>query len=93
MPSQAAQSADEFANDAKEARGAGSLKQTFELGGKGIEDEALDLCTRACRAGFLAAVLPDARESRLADISKRMGVKSNYIAKYKSRLLAEDGVD
>ena len=36
---------------------------------------------------FLAAMLPDDGESRLADISSRMGVKSNYATKYKSRLL------
>lgn len=38
---------------------------------------------------FLVAMLEDAHESRLADISRRMGVKSNYSTKYKTRLLAQ----
>ena len=38
---------------------------------------------------FLEAMLDDRNESRLADISRRMGVKSNYSTKYKSRLLAQ----
>lgn len=38
---------------------------------------------------FLRAMLPDADTSTLADISKRMGVTSNYATKYKSRLLAQ----
>ena len=38
---------------------------------------------------FLEAMLDDPVESRLADISRRMGVKSNYATKYKSRLLAQ----
>ena len=36
---------------------------------------------------FLKAMLPDEKESRLSDISERMGVKSNYSSKYKARLL------
>lgn len=40
---------------------------------------------------FLAAMLPDERESALADIAARMGVKSNYASQYKRRLL-EQGV-
>jgi len=36
---------------------------------------------------FLKAMLPDERESSLSDISARMGVKSNYSSKYKTRLL------
>lgn len=36
---------------------------------------------------FLRAMLSDNRESRLSDISDRMGVKSNYSTKYKARLL------
>ena len=36
---------------------------------------------------FLEAMLPDEKESSLADISSRMGVKSNYSTKYKKRLL------
>ncbi|MBQ9058472.1 MAG: hypothetical protein IJ125_04760 [Atopobiaceae bacterium] len=38
---------------------------------------------------FLEAMLGDAVESRLADVARRMGVKSNYASKYKSRLLAQ----
>lgn len=38
---------------------------------------------------FLEAMLDDPVESRLADVAKRMGVKSNYASKYKSRLLAQ----
>ena len=38
---------------------------------------------------FLRAMLPDKGSSRLADIAKRMGVKSNYASRYKSRLLAQ----
>ncbi len=34
-------------------------------------------------------MLPDKGSSRLADIAKRMGVKSNYASRYKSRLLAQ----
>lgn len=40
---------------------------------------------------FLAAMLPDAKDSPLADIAERMGVKSNYASQYKRRLL-EQGV-
>lgn len=40
---------------------------------------------------FLAAMLDDEKESELADIAERMGVKSNYAAQYKRRLL-EQGV-
>ena len=36
---------------------------------------------------FLAAMLPDATTSTLADIAERMGVKSNYASRYKQRLL------
>ena len=36
---------------------------------------------------FLAAMLPDAQASTLADIAARMGVKSNYASRYKQRLL------
>ena len=36
---------------------------------------------------FLTAMLDDEHESKLSDISARMGVKSNYASKYKSRLL------
>ena len=36
---------------------------------------------------FLRAMMPDPHESRLSDISARMGVKSNYSSKYKERLL------
>lgn len=32
-------------------------------------------------------MLPDAHGSALADVSARMGVKSNYASKYKTRLL------
>lgn len=32
-------------------------------------------------------MLPDAHGSALADVSTRMGVKSNYSTKYKTRLL------
>lgn len=32
-------------------------------------------------------MLPDQDESTLADIAKRMGVRSNYASQYKSRLL------
>lgn len=39
---------------------------------------------------FLGAMLPD-EETSLADISRRMGVRSNYASKYKERLL-ESGV-
>ena len=38
---------------------------------------------------YLRAMLPDARESRTADVAKCMGVTSGYAAKYKSRLLAQ----
>lgn len=37
---------------------------------------------------FLEAMLPDAHESRVADIASRMDVSSGYASKYKSRLLA-----
>lgn len=40
---------------------------------------------------FLKAMLPDRKESRLTDIAKRMGKKSNYVSQYKRRLL-EEGV-
>ena len=36
---------------------------------------------------FLRAMLPDEHGSTLADVSTRMGVKSNYSSKYKTRLL------
>lgn len=38
---------------------------------------------------FLRAMLEDRTESRLIDVARRMGVKSNYASKYKSRLLAQ----
>ena len=38
---------------------------------------------------FLAAMLPDAKESSLAAIAQRMGVKSNYASQYKRRLLTQ----
>ena len=38
-------------------------------------------------------MLPNVRESRLADISKRMGVKNYFTTKYKSRLLAESVIE
>jgi predicted transcriptional regulator len=37
---------------------------------------------------FLEAMLPDARESRMARIADRMGVSTGYAAKYKNRLLS-----
>jgi hypothetical protein len=37
---------------------------------------------------FLEAMLPDARESRMAHIADRMGVSTGYAAKYKNRLLS-----
>ena len=40
---------------------------------------------------FLMAMLPDKKESALADVARRMGVKSNYASQYKRRLL-EQGV-
>ena len=38
---------------------------------------------------FLNAMLLDKSESTLANISRRMGVASNYASKYKSRLLSQ----
>lgn len=40
---------------------------------------------------FLRAMLPDEEESVLADIAARMGVKTNYAAQYRMRLL-EQGI-
>lgn len=40
---------------------------------------------------FLTAMLEDPDDSRVSDIAKRMGVRSNYASQYKRRLL-EDGV-
>ena len=42
---------------------------------------------------YLAAILPDARESRTSDIAKRMGATSGYASKYKTRLLAQGVVN
>ena len=55
-----------------------------------IKEGVFDATYRELSEGdlrFLRAMLPDERESRLADISERMGVKSNYSSKYKARLL------
>lgn len=38
---------------------------------------------------FLAAMLPDVKDSSLAAVSQRMGVKSNYASQYKRRLLTQ----
>jgi type II secretory pathway predicted ATPase ExeA len=38
---------------------------------------------------FLVAMLPDARESSIADIAERMGVGANYAAKYRRRLIKQ----
>ena len=40
---------------------------------------------------FLEAMLPDAGASRLSVVAERMGVRSNYVSSYKTRLL-EQGV-
>lgn len=40
---------------------------------------------------FLTAMLENPDDSRVSDIAKRMGVRSNYASQYKRRLL-EDGV-
>ena len=40
---------------------------------------------------FLKAMLPDGKESRMSDVTHRMGVTSNYASQYRRRLL-EDGV-
>lgn len=38
---------------------------------------------------FLMAMLPDKKDSAIADIACRMGVKSNYASQYKRRLIAQ----
>ena len=63
---------------------------------KEYEKRILDTAFRELSNGdlrFLTAMLDDRRESRLADISRRMGVKSNYTTKYKSRLLSQGVIE
>lgn len=69
-------------------------KRGIRLARQEIETGVYDATYRELSGGdlrFLQAMLPDEGESTLADISARMGVKSNYSSKYKSRLL-ERGV-
>lgn len=57
-----------------------------------IEERILAATYRELSRGdvkFLRAMLPDAQESRMSDVAERMGVKYNYAANYKKRLLAQ----
>ena len=68
----------------------------IRLARKEFEQRILDAAFGELSKGdlrFLTAMLDDRRESRLADISRRMGVKSNYATKYKSRLLSQGVVE
>lgn len=59
-----------------------------------MRSRVLDATFRELSAGdrrFLAAMLPDAGDSAMADIALRMGVSGNYAAQYRIRLL-EQGV-
>lgn len=57
-----------------------------------IEERILAATYRELSRGdirFLRAMLPDTKESHMSDIAERMGVKYNYAANYKKRLLAQ----
>lgn len=68
---------------------AGVRRARKEMRSRILETTYLELSDGDLR--FLTAMLPDAQESSVADIAKRMGVASNYASQYKRRLL-EDGV-
>ena len=79
---------------------AAGSKKTIDLGDArhGIEAAALDFEERVIASTyrelsptdirFVQAMLPDAGESRLADIAERLGVTSSYASKYRARLRA-----
>ncbi len=79
-----------------EARGSSVLsedaKRGIQLAHRDMEEHIFRATYRELSdmdIAFLEAMLDDPHESRLAHISSRMGVKSNYATKYKSRLLAQ----
>ena len=70
------------------------VSRGVELARREMMEGILEYAYRELSKGdkrFLAAMLPDAKDSSLADIAERMGVKSNYASQYKRRLL-EQGV-
>ncbi len=57
-----------------------------------MEEHVLAATYRELSTGdirYLTAMLPDAQESRTADVAARMGVTSGYASAYKARLLAQ----
>ena len=67
-----------------------AAERGIRLARQEIKEGVFDATYRELSNGdlrFLAAMLPDLDGSTLADVSARMGVKSNYSTKYKSRLL------
>ena len=70
------------------------VERGARLAGQEMRDGVLSTTYRELSRGdvrFLEALLAGGDESVLADISSRMGVKSNYASKYKERML-EAGV-
>ena len=68
-----------------------AAERGIRLARQEIKEGVFDATYRELSNGdlkFLKAMLPDSHGSTLADVSARMGVKSNYSTKYKSRLLS-----
>lgn len=79
---------------AKEEISLADVSHGVKLAQEEMVDGVLEYTYRDLSKGdrrFLAAMLPDAEVSSLADVAERMGVKSNYASQYKRRLL-EQGV-
>jgi hypothetical protein len=73
---------------------AADAKRGIELAKQEMAEGILEYTFKELSAGdkrFLAAMLQDEKESTLADVARRMNVKSNYASQYKRRLL-EQGV-
>lgn len=72
------------------AIGSEDVRRGIRLAHQELRDGVLATTYRELSKGdlrFLEAMLPDSDASSLADISARMGVRSNYASKYKERLL------
>ncbi|MDO4443782.1 MAG: AAA family ATPase [Slackia sp.] len=70
----------------------GDARHGIELAKREMAEGILEYTYRELSDGdkrFLTAMLPDKKDSAIADIARRMGVKSNYASQYKRRLLAQ----
>lgn len=81
-----------LASDPGDVLDAAAAERGIREAGREMEERVLASTYRELSKGdvrFLRAMLPDASESRMSDIAQRMGVKYNYAANYKKRLLGQ----